>query len=470
LVYCLVLAYASGNSKISPKLAANFYSLPVSTDVSFIAMLPQANLDSSKIEPNDRPTYVYETLSKWAEDSQAPLQTFLKEKGISFKSYWVSNSVVIKANSSVMFELAAREDVTFLEQNDEFRVPLEVPELIESDPMADTIEWNVEWVKAPAVWARNNRGKGFVVANADTGVAWNHPALIRQYRGSGVGTTDHNYNWWDAIHDGGSNRCGLNVKVPCDDNGHGTHTTGTAVGNDNNGYYIGVAPDAQWIACRNMNAGFGTPQRYIECLQFFIAPTDLNGQNPDTSRAPHSVGNSYGCPTGEGCNAQSLLQAVKNVQAAGIFMAVSAGNAGPGCSSVNDPPAIHAEVCSIGATGLRTNNIASYSSRGPVTYDGSNRLKPNIVAPGSSVRSAYPPTGYATLSGTSMASPAVAGAIPLLWAAKPELLRNTVKTTEHLQATATPLSSPTTQCGIPPNTVPNQIYGYGAVDVDKACS
>jgi len=319
------------------------------------------------------------------------------------------------------------------------------------------------------VWGTGNRGKGFVVANADTGVAWQHPALVRQYRGSGT-TVNHNFNWWDAIHDGGNNRCGLDSQVPCDDNGHGTHTTGTAVGFDHNGYYCGVAPEAQWIACRNMNAGFGTPQRYIECLEWFIAPTDLNGANRDPKLAPHVIGNSYGCPANEGCNAASLLQAVKNVRNAGIFMSVSAGNAGPGCSSVNDPPAIYGEVFSVGATGQRTNSIASYSSRGPVKLDGSDRLKPQIVAPGSGVRSAYPPTGYATLSGTSMASPAVTGAIPLVWAAKPSLVRQIQGTEQLLQSTATPLSSPTAQCGIPPNTVPNQIYGHGMINVEKACA
>jgi len=459
--------YASGNSKISPQLAAKFYALPDSLE-SFIVMLPEANVDSSKINPEARPTYVYETLSKWAEESQAHVKTLLNEKGIPFTSYWVSNIVVVKANQSVMFELAARDDVTFLEPNTEFYVPLEAPEILESSPKADTIEWNVDWVKAPRVWARGVRGKGFVIANADTGVAWQHPALVRSYRGSGP-TVDHNYNWWDAIHDGGNNRCGLNSKVPCDDNGHGTHTTGTAVGSDATGYYIGVAPDAQWVGCRNMNSNFGTPQRYIECLQFFIAPTDLQGQNPDPKRAPHVIGNSYGCPANEGCSFESLHQAAKNVQNAGIFMSVSAGNSGTACSSVREPPTLYAEVCTIGATDFKSNQFAWYTSRGPVTVDGSNRLKPNVVAPGSQVRSSYPPSGWATLSGTSMASPAVTGAIALLWQTKPALLRDPVKTCEHFQSTAIPMTLTQAECGTPGHTSPNPVYGYGLIDLEKAC-
>jgi len=352
-----------------------------------------------------------------------------------------------------------------LESNKEFKVNLPVPESIETEPIPSVVEWNIQWVKADHVWT-HYQGEGHVIGNADTGVAWRHPALIGRYRGN-QGQLDHNYNWWDAVHDGGSNNCGLSVQEPCDDNGHGTHTTGTAVGFDaNNQINIGVAPAATWIGCRNMNAGWGTPQRYIECLQFFIAPTDLQGNNPKPELAPHSIGNSYGCTAGEGCDASSLEEAVTNVAAAGIFMSVSAGNSGPSCASVYEPPAIYGNTFGVGALGLRSHTIASYSSRGPVTVDGSNRLKPNIVAPGSSVRSAYPPSGYASLSGTSMASPHVTGAIPLIWQAKPSLLRNPAATGELLEQTAVEYVS-STACSSPADG-PNNVYGYGELDLVAA--
>eukprot|EP01123_Difflugia_compressa_P006202 TRINITY_DN18380_c0_g1_i1.p1 TRINITY_DN18380_c0_g1~~TRINITY_DN18380_c0_g1_i1.p1 ORF type:complete len:389 (-),score=76.71 TRINITY_DN18380_c0_g1_i1:99-1229(-) len=374
---------------------------------------------------------------------------------------------------TILIDVASSDDVVKVEPNFEFPVKLETPE--EEEPVrtikrqAETIEWNVNYIKAPTVWnTYGYRGDGLVVANADTGVTWSHPALVRQYRGyKGAGTSpEHNYNWWDAIHDGGSNSCGLNLKEPCDDNGHGTHTTGTAVGFDHNGYYVGVAPGAKWIGCRNMNAGLGTPQRYIECLQFFVAPTDLTGSNPNPDLAPHVIGNSYGCPPSEGCAVDALAQAVTNVVTAGIFMSVSAGNEGSSCSSVQDPPAIYDNVCSVGATAYQTNTIATYSSRGPVTIDGSGLLSPNVVAPGSRVTSSYPPSGYVSLSGTSMASPAVTGSVALLWEAKPELLRKPVQTRERLQSTARPIQS--TSCSS--SGVPNNVYGYGLIDLAAACS
>ena len=142
--------------------------------------------------------------------------------------------------------------------------------------------------------------------------------------------------------------------------------------------------------------GNGTPATYTECFQFFMAPTNLQGQNPDPTLRPHVMNNSWGCPASEGCAANTLQQVVENSMAAGIFVEVSAGNAGPSCSSVNDPPAIYAVSYSTGALTTGTTSVVGFSSRGPVTLDGSGRIKPDIVAPGTSTRPrqtpATPPT------------------------------------------------------------------------------
>jgi subtilisin family serine protease len=222
-----------------------------------------------------------------------------------------------------------------------------------------------------------------------------------------------------------------------------------------------MAPGAKWIACRNMNAGFGIPQTYIECLQFFVAPTDLNGNNPQPGFAPHVIGNSYGCTPEEGCSSSTLNVAVNNVLNAGIFMSVSAGNSGPSCSSISEPPAMVPGVCMVGALGYNTNTIASYSSRGPVT----GRVGPTLAAPGSSVTSAYPTNAYATMSGTSMASPAVTGAIPLLWQASDNLVRNVPATMSVLSQSCQPLTS--TLCASP-STGPNNVYGSGLLNIYAA--
>jgi len=433
------------------------------TTVEYLILLHQKPLSTHNVPPNERPLYVYKTLTAETAQSQAGIVAYLKERDIPYYTFWIGNIIVTTTNITLLSEIASRDEVKFVEENVRFKADLEVPDEIldfnETMKRQTGVEWNIQYVNAPAVWQQGIRGAGFVVANADTGVQWDHPALITQYRGWDGSVATHDYNWFDAISATGSS-CGGKSPFPCDDNGHGTHTTGTAVGWDQGTRYIGVAPEANWIACRNMDRGFGTPATYISCLQFFVAPTDLAGNNPDPSKAPHVIGNSYGCTSSEGCGQNSLADSVRNVIAAGIFMSVSAGNSGSSCSSITDPPATDIGVCSVGALASRSDVIASYSSRGPINA----RIAPTIAAPGSGVTSSYPRNTYASLSGTSMASPAITGAIPLIWQRDPTLVRKVAETLTHLQNTAVPLTS--SSCGS--TGVPNNVYGYGKLDVSKS--
>src|SRR2546430_14358629 len=99
-----------------------------------------------------------------------------------------------------------------------------------------------------------------------------------------------------------------------------------------------MAPGAKWIGCRNMDRGAGTPARYIECMQFFLAPYPVGGGQGDPTLAPDVTINSWGCPPSEGCSANTLQAAVEAQAAAGIMMVVAAGNSGSNCSTVTDPP------------------------------------------------------------------------------------------------------------------------------------
>src|SRR5436305_2025017 len=126
-----------------------------------------------------------------------------------------------------------------------------------------------------------------------------HKALKPHYRGWDGQNADHDYNWHDSIHNSVGNVCGNDSPFPCDDQAHGTHTTGTMVGDDGQGNQIGMAPGARWIGCRNMDANVGTPDRYIECMQWFLAPTRINGTDPDPTKAPDITNNSWECPPSE---------------------------------------------------------------------------------------------------------------------------------------------------------------------------
>jgi uncharacterized repeat protein (TIGR01451 family) len=241
---------------------------------------------------------------------------------------------------------------------------------------------------------------------------------------------------------------------------------GTMVGDDGGGNQIGMAPGARWIGCRNMDEnGVGSPETYTACYQWFIAPTRVDGTEPNPDMAPDVINNSWGCPPSEGCNPDSLLIPVQNLVAAGIVTAHSAGNSGYGvCGTVQDPAAIYDESFTVGATGYQSDNIAYFSSLGPVTVDGSNRPKPDISAPGVNVRSSVPGNGYANYSGTSMAGPHVAGLAALLISAYPNL-RGQVDQIEYtIEQSA--LHIPWTGCDS--SGVPNNAYGWGRIDAFAA--
>src|SRR5207237_2705874 len=254
-----------------------------------------------------------------------------------------------------------------------------------------------------------------VIAGGDTGMRWTNNAPKPDDRGWDGTTANNNQHWHDSIHDSVGNPCGNDSPEPCDDFFHGSHTIGTAIGDDGGTNQIGMAPGAKWIGCRNMDQGDGTPARYIECMEFFLAPYPL-GCTPnegDPTKAPDITTNSWGCPPSEGCSVDSLQAAVEAQAAAGIQMVVAAGNAGPNCSTVQDPPSFYEASYTVGALNTGTDTIASFSSRGRVTIDGSNRIKRDITAPGTNTRSSYNTSdnAYASLSGTSIATPHIAGAM-----------------------------------------------------------
>lgn len=459
-------------AKIAPQVLAAIADGQAASIVIMLAEQADVSAAYDMKDQDARGWFVYNTLTQHAARTQADLRGFLDIRGVSYRSFWAANMIVATADRALVETLASRSDVARIDTNNAVRW-IEDPEIAKltltpSIPAApNTVEWGVNNVNAPSVWAMGHTGTGIVIGGLDTGIRWMHNALKPKYRGWNGVTADHNYNWHDAIHDLGSN-CGPDMEEPCDDNGHGTHTVGTAVGDDGAGNQIGVAPGAKWIGCRNMNEGVGTPATYTECFEFMIAPTDLNGSNPDPTLRPHILNNSWGCPPSEGCASGTLETIVNNTQASGIFVQSSAGNNGPGCSTVVDPPAIYSATFSSGAIDIN-NMLVGFSSRGPATYYDPDLLKPNISAPGANIRStsANSDSSYVSLNGTSMASPHVAGVVALLWSARPDLVRDIAATKTILQNTANPdvVVASAQECGGTPSTqIPNNSFGYGRVD------
>ncbi len=448
------------SGKISPRVL--FETANGGTTEALIVLSEQADLSaaSNLHDKLAKRQYVVNTLRAVAERTQGPILRLLQRHRIRYRGFFIVNMIKVTGNRVLMDELAARPDVARIDANPYVRTSLPVPTHNDSNPHTNTVEWNVEQVHAPEVWALGFKGKGIVVAGADTGVQWDHPALKLHYRGWKGNKADHNYNWHDAVD---------NTRAPFDPYGHGTFTVSQMVGDDGQGNQVGVAPEAKWIACRNMDAnGTGSPARYTECFEYLIAPYPYNHpKKGNPALAADSINNSWECPASEGCSAETLKKIVNAVRAAGIFPAMAAENSGPNCSTVDNPPAIYASAVSVGALDS-SNNIADFSSRGPVTVDGSNRLKPNLSAPGVDIRGAVPGNGYESgWSGTSMAAPHLAGGVALLWQAKPSLNGDITKT-ESVFTHSTKQLQTTETCGGTQGKIPNNTYGWGLLDLLKA--
>jgi subtilisin family serine protease len=413
----------------------------------FVVHKVQADLSAAESLPTKeaRGQYVFGALTEVAAKTQGPILGALTAEGVAFDPFWIRNMIRVRGgDKALLLEMAARPDVAEIFYEYEPVPDVEPPSPAGAAPEA--VEWNIDRVEADLVWTLGITGTGAVLASLDTGADWDHPALVNSYRPQIPGAPDrHDYNWWDGP-DG--------FQEPSDYDSHGTHTIGTMVGDDGGVNQVGMAPGAHWIAC----AGLGSSVTPLDCFQFFLAPTQLDGSNPRPDLAPHVINNSWTSAT----DYHSIIQ---TLYAAGIFYAKSAGNTGPSCGSVTNPgqwPEVTAA-----ANFAQGDVIAGGSSRGPVTIGHDTLIKPDIAAPGTNVRSTLPGGGYGLKSGTSMASPHVAGAVGLLISAKPELAGQIDVLQMILKLTAEPKVD--LQC--PPNDpsgVPNNVWGYGILDAHAA--
>ncbi|GAB4531745.1 MAG: hypothetical protein Kow0063_11380 [Anaerolineae bacterium] len=406
-----------------------------------------------------RGEFVLRALRETAETSQAPalaqMGYFMQQGEASqVRSHYIVNALLVRGSTEVVQAMAARPEVAAIRAVRRFPVPRPIPGQ-ERPTVLDGVEWNIAQIRADQVWREFGvRGEGIVVANIDSGVRYTHRALVNQYRGNhGGGSFDHNYNWWDPD---------MAYLYPTDNDGHGTHTMGTMVGDDGAGHQVGVAPGAQWIAAQGCDYGWCSDADLISAAEWILAPWDLTGDRntADPSQRPHVVNNSWGGYGGD----PWYVNYVDAWRAAGIFPAFSVGNSGDwGCGTAGSP-GDYPQSFATGATDA-DDIIAYFSSRGPSSF---GEVKPNVSAPGVDVQSASNESdnAYYIASGTSMSSPHSAGLVALMWSANAALLGQVEATADLIQDSALAISDTTCGAAGPPNNV----YGWGRIDAYQALS
>lgn len=430
----------------------------------FIVMQQQADLSqvATIADVSERRAAVYETLVNTAEESQISIREKLDAWHVSYTPYYLVNGIEAEVNPLIRMFIEKRSDVAKVLDDPQLRPLPETTEPKNSTPTDEPTgtEWNLSIIGADKVHSDLGiTGEGIVVGNTDSGVDGRHLELEDSYRGV-AGSDD--YNWLDPWNDS---------PFPTDLGGHGTATMSVIAGKD-----IGVAPGVQWIGCVNLARNLGNPARYLDCMQFMLAPYPQGGDafhDGDPSKGAMIVNNSWGCPEVEGCDTETLEYAAKAMETAGIFLTVAAGNTGYyGCETVEDPLAIYPEVFTVGSIN-EAGEISDFSSLGPVSVDGSGRIKPDLLAPGEEIVLAFPGNQYTKESGTSFAAPHVAGVVALMWSANPDLIGNVALTRQILEETATPFDGTLPSCVVA-DSVPNNAAGYGVVDafaaVQKALS
>ncbi|WP_406465272.1 S8 family serine peptidase [Streptomyces sp. NBC_00111] len=458
-------AAGAATAKIDPSLSS---AVAEGGDATFFVVLKdKADLAGARKQKAHakKAKAAYQELRAHADDSQAPLRAFLDKRKVGHKDYWIANTIQVTGDRALVGELAKRPDVASVVKQRTFKLDdIETSDknVTRSRTAAlgtgsaadgtDAAAWGVSDIKADQVWDRyEERGEGIVIANVDSGVQYDHPDLVANYRGNnGDGTFSNDYNFYDP-----TGVC--TTAAPCDNNGHGTHTMGTMAGKNG----IGVAPGAKWMAAKGCGTDECQESDLLAAGEWILAPTDHNGRNPRPDLAPDIVNNSWG-----GDDNAFYKDIVEAWNSAGIFEAFAAGNDGDGVTcSTTHPPGSQVSSYGVGAYDS-AGKIADFSGFGPSPIDGG--AKPDIAAPGVLVPSAWPGSSYNTISGTSMAAPHVAGAVALLWSAAPSLIGDIDGTRKLLDEGARDVDD--THCGGTAGM--NNVWGEGRLDVlasvDKA--
>lgn len=382
-----------------------------------------ADLYSRRASRQERAYELVTSLKTQAENTQDELLDFLAtQPGVdqsSIHTYWITNLIFVRADREVVAQLSQRNDVEWLDINAQL-AQTDYEDVAAPAPMPPNgSEPGLKAINAPALWAMGYTGYGKTAFANDTGVDPIHPSFRLKYRGF---YTPAEQAWYEFESEN---------LIPYDCSDHGTHTLGTMIGLDRNtNDTIGVAFNALWVGSPIL-CGIGTEDN-IAAFQWALDP---DGDAATFIDMPSVINNSWYDPSLQEEDCVSIyVPTLDALEASGIAVIFSAGNAGPGTATITPPHNINTDLVNSMTVGAldgssSTFAIADFSSRGPSGCGGLESLliKPEVSAPGVSVRSAELDGTYGLKSGTSMAGPHVAGAIMLLQEAFPDLTGTELK-------------------------------------------
>ncbi|TAK54034.1 MAG: T9SS type A sorting domain-containing protein [Bacteroidetes bacterium] len=398
------------------------------------------NFSQSKRNRKSAPE-VIRHLRSISSESITKLNAVLEKQGYKGRMIplWITNSIVIEVTKAVADTLAQLPFVESVIEDERIALQGEAfADVAPYKPEGYNPGWNIGKIRVDSVWMQYGiKGSCIVIGSMDTGVDTAHPSIATKWkRGSRA--------WFDAIS-GKSN--------PYDDDGHGTHTSGTLVGGDGPGpdtNDIGIAYGAKLIAAKMLTSGFSTISQVTAAAQWMLDPDS----NSATNDFPQVINNSWFSNTR---GSTWFADAAAAWRAAGIIPVFCAANFGPTTSSTRSP-GDYATCISVGGTNLSDNRYSS-TSVGPSPAGSpfpSDRRKPDVSAPGEGVRSAKRGGGFTNSSGTSMATPHVTGTIALMLQANPTLTYDEVF--DILKTTSVDLG----------DTGYDYVFGYGRIDALNA--
>lgn len=310
-----------------------------------------------------------------------------------YQRFWVINAIAVEASSQVFDALAQHPAVAAIRPNFTISLPRPIPSRTRGRAL-QAFTWGLEKIRVPEAWQNFQvQGENVVAGVIDSGFDASHPDLRGKLRPVN--------GWLDVVN---------GLPTPYDDNGHGTHVSGTIGGGNASGTQIGVAPKVTFIAAKFLNAaGVGTFQGALTSMQWVMDPDN----DPDTDDGADVVNNSWGHRSDSPDMIPEYRDIINAWVAANIFPAFAIGNSGPS-PRTTDSPGDYPMAFGVGATDVN-DVIADFSSRGPVFWSGiGDIIKPDVSAPGVDVFSSVPGGGYERWDGTSMATPHVAGTVALM--------------------------------------------------------